>query len=115
MEQHHNIQEIKTMHQFKKIMSNSILDKKLIVIDFFADWCPPCKLIAPYIDELAISHTNIHFFKINTGTSELKEICMACEIKNIPTFCYFRNNQYIDKVIGIDKNEIMENIEKYQS
>lgn len=111
----HIVEEIMNMAQFRKIILNSLSDNKLIIIDFFADWCNPCKAIAPYIEELATKFTNIHFFKINTDNAELKDVCSTCEIKGIPAFCYFHNGKYIDSVVGADKNAIMKNIEKYQT
>lgn len=114
-EQQHIVKEIKTIDQFKTIIADSTENPSLVVVDFFSDWCPPCKMIAPYIDELAKIYTNVSFYKINTGTAELKIICDACEIRSIPTFCYFYGGTYFSKVIGADKNKIEEHIKKYEN
>ena len=55
------VQEIKSMDELNKILYISQSDKKLIVIDFFADWCQPCKMISPYVDKLAEKYYNVHF------------------------------------------------------
>ena len=57
--------EIKKMKHFVNAKSNN--DGKLVCIDFYGDWCAPCKKIAPFIDQLALKYTNTQFYKINSG------------------------------------------------
>ena len=100
------VQEIKTLADF----ATSIGDKNtgLVVIDFFADWCGPCKMIAPKFNKLSEKYPNISCCKINSDNQEMKEACEACNISSLPTFCFFRGGKYIAKMTGANA----ENLEK---
>jgi len=56
---------------------------KPAVIDFYADWCQPCKTIAPILEELSIEYQNIDFYKVNT--EEQQELAMTFGIRSIPS------------------------------
>ena len=56
---------------------------KPAVIDFYADWCQPCKTIAPILEELDKEYENIDFYKVNT--EEQQELSMTFGIKSIPS------------------------------
>lgn len=66
---------------------------KLIVIDFFAMWCGPCKMIAPKYEELSKENTNVIFLKVDVDDNE--EIAVKYEISSMPTFVFIKNNQVV--------------------
>lgn len=107
----YTVDPIHTIAQFKTIITGS----DLIVIDFYSDWCPPCRMIAPYIEQFAKIYKNVRFHKINTSNAELKPICEACKIGSIPSFCYFHSGICLKKVVGANKEEIEENIKLYEN
>ena len=81
-------------------------DKK-VVIDCYASWCGPCKMLSPIIDELAKELDNYKFYKLNVDNSEL--VTSKYEIMSIPTILIFEDGKLIDKVVGLRlKSELKE-------
>ena len=81
-------------------------DKK-VVIDCYASWCGPCKMLSPIIDELAKELDNYKFYKLNVDNSEL--VTSKYEIMSIPTILIFEDGKLIDKVVGLrSKSELKE-------
>lgn len=100
------VHEIKTLEDFTASISNK--DTSLVVVDFFADWCGPCKMIAPKFAKLAEKYPNISCCKVNSDNEDMQEACKACNISSLPTFCFFRGGKYIAKMSGSNA----ENLEK---
>ena len=71
------------------------------VIDFFADWCGPCRMIAPYYQQLAQSNPSITFCKVNVDAA--KDVARACNIRCMPTFQLYSNNRLCKEVTGADR------------
>jgi thioredoxin len=81
-----------------------------VVIDFFADWCGPCKKLAPSFSELSTQHTNISFLKVNTDKAE--EVAKFYDISALPTLIFISNNNIISIVKGFDLNAIKKELEE---
>ncbi|MDR2962424.1 MAG: thioredoxin [Bacteroidales bacterium] len=86
--------------------------KELIVIDFWAEWCGPCKMIAPAVEELA----NEYAGKALIGKCEVddnNDLASQFGIRNIPTLVFIKNGQVVDRLVGaLPKAKIAEAIEK---
>lgn len=81
--------------------TKEILEKKdeLIVIDFFANWCGPCKIIGPIVEELANEYEGkATIAKVDVDSN--KEIANQYGIRNIPTILFIKNGEIIDKHMG---------------
>ena len=78
--------------------------KGVVLVDFYADWCGPCKMIAPLIDKLAEEVTDAKIVKVNLDESP--EIANKFRIKSIPTFIVFKDGDVVNKHVGAvsDKN-----------
>lgn len=84
-----------------------IKDKKKVVIDCYATWCGPCKMLFPVIDKIAEENTLYEFYKIDIDNAE--EVATEYEIMSIPTILIFENGKMVNKIIGLrSKSEIEE-------
>ena len=82
-----------------------ILDKGAYprVVNYTATWCGPCRKIAPFLDQLSIKYTNVHFFKVDID--EHADHAMNKKISSVPTF-YFYKDILSEPVIVKGANEI---------
>ena len=70
-----------------------------LVVDFWATWCGPCRMLGPVISELA----NEYDGKITVGKCDVEEnedLAVEFGIRNIPTILFFKNGQVVDKIVG---------------
>ncbi len=83
---------------------------KLIVIDFWAEWCGPCRMVAPIIHELSEEYADkVIFGKVDVDSEN--ELAMKFAIRNIPTIIFMKNNKTIDKIVGaLPKSKFIEKI-----
>jgi len=71
----------------------------VVMIDFWAVWCGPCRMIAPTVEELAKEYTGkIKVMKLNTD--ENPDIASRYKIMGIPTIIFFKNGQEADRIVG---------------
>ncbi len=76
-----------------------IKSDKLAIIDFWAPWCGPCRMIAPIIEELSTEYDGkVVIAKCDVDTSS--EIPVKYGIRNIPTILFFKNGELKDKIVG---------------
>ncbi|KAL2349311.1 hypothetical protein Fmac_003311 [Flemingia macrophylla] len=83
---------------------------KLMVIDFTATWCGPCKYMDPIIKEFAAKYTDVEFIKIDVD--ELMEVAQAFQVQAMPTFILIKKGKVVEKVVGAKKEELQKLIEK---
>ena len=82
--------------------------KGVVVVDFFATWCGPCKMLAPVLDEVQDEINNVKIVKI-----DIDEKAYEYGVKNIPTIKIFKNGEEITTNVGfVPKNLLKEMIEK---
>lgn len=80
-------------------------DKK-VLIDFWAAWCGPCRMVSPIVDEIAEERTDIKVGKINVD--EAPELAAAFGITSIPTLIVMENGKIVNKAVGaMPKTEIL--------
>ena len=79
---------------------NEVTANGVVVVDFYADWCGPCKMMAPVFEEAQAAYEGRAVFaKVNVDTS--KEIAMKNSIMGIPTLFFFKNGEIVDRVSGV--------------
>ena len=84
-----------------------IESEKVVLVDFFADWCGPCKMLSPIVDQVAQENKNIKVCKVNTDNQP--ELAFEYKIMSIPTLISFKNGEVYKKSIGlVSKEEILD-------
>lgn len=79
--------------------SEVLKSDKPVVVDFYADWCGPCKAVAPILEELAKEHSDkVKFVKLNVD--EAKNTAASFGIMSIPTVIVFKGGRPANKVVG---------------
>ncbi len=92
-----------TSKNFDEIVKNS---DKTVILDFWATWCGPCKMIAPIIEEIANENENLTVGKVNVD--EEAELSIKFGIVSIPTIIVFKNGEIYNKTVGYcSKEEIL--------
>ena len=78
-----------------------------VIVDFYADWCGPCKMMSPIIDKIAEELTDVKVGKVNVDSAG--EIAMNYNVSSIPTIMIFKNGQTTKTFVGVtDKETIIE-------
>ena len=89
---------------FQSIVKESA---KTVLVDFWASWCGPCRMIAPVLEEVAAQRPDVKVCKINVD--EEQELAISYGVSSIPTLLVFKNGQVVKKSIGaIPKAQILE-------
>ncbi len=77
-----------------------------VLVDFWAVWCGPCKMVSPVVDQIAEEHSEIKVGKINVD--EQGELAMKYGVMSIPTLILFKDGQVANKTIGAQPKEAIE-------
>ena len=99
-----------TTNTFDETIGGSSLP---IVVDFWAEWCGPCKQVAPILDQIAEEHSGeITIAKLNVD--EHPDIAMRYQVMSIPTMLLFKDGQLADTIVGLAaKEDIARMIDKH--
>ncbi|TDZ58307.1 Thioredoxin-like protein 1 [Colletotrichum sidae] len=100
---------IKSPTEFQTLLSSS----RIVVADFYADWCGPCKTIAPFYEQLSASLSRkdvVTFVKIDVEAQ--KDIAKAYNVTSLPTFMIFREGTVLEKIQGADPRKLQEAVKK---
>ena len=84
----------------------------ITVVDFFADWCGPCRKMGPILEEVETELTNVKFAKINTDNN--LDVARKYQVSGLPTLMVFKNGEPVERLVGLmPKSSIITNIEKH--
>ncbi len=89
---------------------NDKIKEGKVIVDCYAPWCGPCRLLSPVIDELANESKDYNFYKLNTDDAE--EISREYGIMSIPTVLFFENGELKQKTIGFKNKEELKELMK---
>lgn len=78
--------------------SKVLKGKKPVLVDFYADWCAPCKMMAPVIDELGKEMKGVDFFKVNVDAQG--ELAQQFDVMSIPTMVLFKGGKAVATATG---------------
>ncbi|KAE8817686.1 Thioredoxin H-type [Hordeum vulgare] len=95
---------VHSLEQWTMQIEEANTAKKLVVIDFTASWCGPCRIMAPVFADLAKKFPNAVFLKVDVD--ELKPIAEQFSVEAMPTFLFMKEGDVKDRVVGAIKEEL---------
>lgn len=92
-----------TVDNFDKEVLNSDIP---VLVDFYADWCGPCKIVGPIIDELAVEYEGkAKIGKVNTD--ENRELAIKYQVMHIPTMVLIKNGEVVERLEGVKPKVVL--------
>ena len=91
---------------------NEAVSKGIILVDFSATWCGPCKRAGPELQKLAATYDTIKFVKIDVD--KYTDITSFYDVESMPTFMFFKHGQRVRVIEGFDVKELTKECEKYR-
>ena len=102
------------IHLNDETFAKEVLEYKgVVLVDFWAPWCGPCRKISPIIDDLATEYAGkVKVVKVNTD--ENMKLTQEFSISGIPSILIFKNGEAVERLVGLmQKNQLVSNLEKY--
>ena len=102
------------IHLNEKEYEDHVLKAKgLTLVDFWATWCGPCRMVAPIVEELADEFPEVKVYKVDVD--ENQELALANKVASIPTFLLYKDGEVIKKIVGaVSKSELIQAIRQFQ-
>jgi thioredoxin 1 len=89
--------------------AETLTNNSVTLVDFWAPWCGPCKMLGPVIDQLADENNDVTIGKVNVDDNT--DLAVQYGIRGIPTILFFKDGQMVDKIVGIkSKADLQEKI-----
>lgn len=101
------VRMISSMDEYKALISKAGCR---VIVDFFADWCGPCRAVAPKFEQWSKDNPKIEFIKVNVDNAS--DITQFESIQAMPTFKAYKNGQLLDSVQGANEAKIQQLISK---
>jgi thioredoxin 1 len=86
----------------------AIQSDKVVMVDFWAEWCGPCRMVSPIVEELANEYGADQAVIGKVNVDENPEISMRFGIRNIPTILFLKNGEVVDKQVGAVPKHLLE-------
>jgi thioredoxin 1 len=102
---------VQVIHTEQEIHQTIKSFQGLVVIDVFATWCGPCKLLSPKLDKMEQEFTNVKFIKVDAD--EVSNFADKNEITAMPTIIFIKNGVEVNRITGLNEVHISNMIKKY--
>ncbi|KAK4426183.1 Thioredoxin H2 [Sesamum alatum] len=99
-------------HRWQLHFNSSKQLNKLIVVDFSATWCGPCKFMEPVFNNLSAKYSDVDFVKIDVD--ELSDVSREFGVQAMPTFLLLKQGKEVERVVGAKKDELEQKILKHR-
>ncbi|RCI12321.1 hypothetical protein L249_0061 [Ophiocordyceps polyrhachis-furcata BCC 54312] len=97
--------EVKTAEEFKDLLKKH----PKVAVDFYAEWCGPCKIISPVFKQLSEQHSDITFLSVDVD--KLEAVAQEYGIRAMPTFIMFKDGEKSNELTGANKSGLEEKIQ----
>ncbi len=98
------------LHVTKDNFADLLAEHEVLVLDFWATWCMPCKMLAPVLEEIAAERADVAIGKVDVD--EVPELAAQFRVMSIPTLVYFRNGEALQQTVGVrSKDHILQIID----
>lgn len=94
------------VNHIKENEFNNVINKDLVLVDFYAEWCGPCKMLSPVLEELS-NHRSLEIYKINVD--EVENLAKSLGIMSIPTLLLYSNGKLLSRKTGFMSMEQIQN------
>ena len=103
------------VHANAENFQKEVLEQQgLVLVDFYADWCGPCRIVAPIIEELSTQMQEVKFVKVNVD--ENPQLAQQYGVFSIPTFVIFKDGQKVGEFVGArDKEGFQAELKRFLS
>ncbi len=89
---------------------NEVISEGVTLVDFYADWCGPCKMMGPVLEELATEMTNVKFRKVNVD--EEGTLAQQFSVMSIPALMLFKDGKMVNSTVGFNPKPMIEKFVK---
>lgn len=103
------VHHVKTESEYNSLKS---VPNKLVVVDFSASWCGPCKMIAPFFESLAEKTPSVVFIHVDVDT--LPNLPDSSDVSGVPTFKFFKNGSLLYQFSGASTSALEDSVNKYK-
>lgn len=88
----------------KEVLKNT----KTVLVDFYADWCGPCKMVAPILEKISNDHSEFDIVKVNVDDNQ--DLAVKYGVMSIPTMAVFKNGQVVNGMVGFSDEQTIINL-----
>lgn len=100
------VKEINSASEFEELIK-----EPAVVVDFFATWCMPCRMLSPVVDELSVEKKDVKFGKVDVD--KLQEVAQRFQVSSVPTLAVFSNGKHVGDIVGYrDIAQLRADVEK---
>ncbi|XP_068127449.1 thioredoxin-like [Hyperolius riggenbachi] len=98
------VRVIENLEEFQGVLKDA--GSKLVVVDFTATWCGPCKMIAPVFEDMSKQYPDVLFIKVDVDDAQ--DVSTFCSVSCMPTFQFYKDGKKVDEFSGANKEKLAE-------